>query len=341
MQSKNSQRRCCFVWYENGGERMKTRFVISLFLLLLLTMAACGAPPPRAVIQTVVVERAMEAPAATEAPAVPASGFSATAAPPAGAKQQSAELAIPNPASGRMIIKDALMELLVANPDLAIERVTSLAADQGGYLISSRVWVENGFKNAELKMGVPSNSFEDTLNQLRRLGVQVLNEQSSGTDVSADYADLQSRLTNLEATSARVRAFLDQAKTVEESLKINAQLSDLEGQIEQVKGQMKFYEGRSAYSTVTVLLHPAMPTPTVTPTPTPTPGWNPGKTVGSASKVMVQMLQGLIDLAIWMAFLLWPFALVLLVIWWLIRRWRRRNRKARPEPEPESVKNKT
>jgi hypothetical protein len=279
---------------------------------------------------------AMEAPAVVEAPA----GERAAATPiPSGAKGQSSELALPNPNSGRMIIKDAVMDLLVANPELAIERVTQLAADQGGYLVSSRAWMENGYKSAELKMGVPSARFEDTLNLLRHFAIQVLNEETSGTDVSADYADLESRLVNLEATAARVRAFLDKAKTVEESLKINAQLSDLEGQIEQVKGQMKFYEGRSAYSTITVLVRPQLPTPTITPTstatatPTATPRWYPGKTVSSASTVMVQMLQGLIDALIWMAFLLWPFVLVILLLWWVIRRFRRKPPKPQPEPK--------
>ncbi len=67
---------------------------------------------------------------------------------------------------------------------------------------------------------------------------------------------MQSRLVNLEATAARVREFLTDAKTVEESLRINATLSDLEGQIEQVKGQMKFYEDRAAFSTISVTLQP-------------------------------------------------------------------------------------
>ena len=318
---------------------MKARFVLSLFLLSLLFLAACAPSYTRpAAPASTEAPAMMEAPAVVEAPA----GERAAATPmPGGAKGQSAELALPNPNSGRMIIKDAVMDLLVADPELAIERVTQLAADQGGYLVSSRAWMENGFKSAELKMGVPSARFEDTLNLLRHFGIQVLNEQTSGTDVSADYADLESRLVNLEATAARVRDFLKQAKTVEESLKINAQLSDLEGQIEQVKGQMKFYEGRSAFSTITVLLHPQVPTPTITPTstatatPTATPRWNPGKTLSSASSQMVLMLQGLIDALIWMVFLLWPFVLVILLVWWLIRRFRRKHRKPQPEPEPE------
>ena len=267
----------------------------------------------------------------------------ATAAPSAD-KPQNVDLSQVSQPSSRMIIKDAVMDLLVENPDAAVERVTQLAADQGGYLVSSRAWMENGFKSAELKMGVPSAHFEDTLNLLRHYAIQVLNEETSGTDVSADYADLESRLVNLEATAARVRAFLDKAKNVEESLKINAQLSDLEGQIEQVKGQMKFYEGRSAYSTITVLVRPQLPTPTVTPTstatatPTATPRWNPGKTLSSASSQMVLMLQGLIDALIWMVFLLWPFVLVILLVVWVIRRFRRKRGKPQPEVETEEKK---
>ena len=322
---------------------MKARFVLSLFLLLPLFLAACApaAAPTMAPAST-------EAPVMMEAPAVvveaPAGERAAATPIPSGAKGQSSELALQNPNSGRMIIKDAVMDLLVADPELAIERVTQLTADQGGYLVSSRAWMENGFKSAELKMGVPSAHFEDTLNLLRHYAIQVLNEETSGTDVSADYADLESRLVNLEATAARVRAFLDKAKNVEESLKINAQLSDLEGQIEQVKGQMKFYEGRSAYSTITVLVRPLLPTPTVTPTPTATatptatPRWYPGKTVSSASSQMVLMLQGLIDALIWMVFLLWPFVLVILLVWWVIRRFRRKPGKPQPEVETEEKK---
>lgn len=334
---------------------MKTRLVLSLMLLFALLLAACspaatpiqpGQPIELAApasTEAVAVESAPEAPPAAEELSVeePAAEAPASGAP----KPQVAELPQLSQPSARMIIKDGLMDLLVQDTDVALERVTQLAADQGGYLVSSRIWMDGGFKNAELRMGVPSITFEDTMNQLRRIGVEVLNEQASGEDVSAEYNDLQSRLINLEATAARVRDFLDQAKTVEESLRINATLSELEGQIEQVKGQMKFYEDRAAYSTITVLLQPQRPTPTptltptVTPTPTPTPGWNPGKTAASASKVMVELMKGAIDMLIWAAFLLWPFVLVGLIAWAVYRRVRRKPASPPPPPGPESGQN--
>lgn len=315
---------------------MKTRLMTVTLLLTLLLSACASARNKSALLPTVMVQ----APAATEAPAfiegviqtgekAEEYGLAATQVSSA-AYPALAPVSGSSPQVGRMIIKDALIDLLVADTDVAINRITALAADQGGYLISTRAWLENGYKYAELRMGVPSSNFESTLNYLRQLGIKVLNEQASGQDVSAEYADLQSRLTNLEATAARVREFLNQAKTVEESLRINQTLSELEGQIEQVKGQMKFYEGRAAYSTITVTLKPQIPTPTPAPTPTPTPGWNPGNTAREATKVMTRLLQGLVDLTIWAIILLWPFILIAVIAIVVYRRWRQK--KTPPQP---------
>ncbi len=314
---------------------MKTRLTTVTFLLILLS-ACAPARNKSAVLPTAMIQ----APAATEAPALAegviqtgekAEEYGLAATQVASAYPVIAPASSGLPQVGRMIIKDALIELLVADTDVAINRITALAADQGGYLISTRAWLENGYKYAELRMGVPSSAFESTLNYLRQLGIKVLNEQASGQDVSAEYADLQSRLTNLEATAARVREFLNQARTVEESLRINQTLSELEGQIEQVKGQMKFYEGRAAFSTITVTLKPQIPTPTPGPTPTPTPGWNPGNTAREATKVMTRLLQSLVDLAIWAVILLWPFILIAVIAVFIYRRWRQKRTPHSPD----------
>jgi hypothetical protein len=324
--------------------RTLNTFCLAGLLLIALLLTACSQPTPRQIVYTVEVAKpasGMEAPAApakTEAVAAfiekKLAESAATSAPQAAPLAPSGQ----QPSQGRMIIKDAAIDLLVENTDVAIDRVTTLAADQGGYLLSSKSWLTDGYRYAEMRMGVPSAVFESTLTQLRKIGMDVINEEASGQDVSSEYSDLQSRLVNLEATAARVRDFLAQAKTVEESLRINQQLSELEGQIEQVKGQMKFYEGRSAYSTITVLLTPFIPTPTPgptdtpTPTPTPTPAWNPGSTARSAANTMIELIKITIDVLIWAVFLLWPFALVGFIVWYFYRRNRRK--KQQPPPPP-------
>jgi Domain of unknown function (DUF4349) len=330
---------------------MHTRRVFIFISMLILLLAACSQKEKivtqvvkevvqqTAVVNKVVtkeVEKVVEAEKVVkETVVLKPQGASAAGASQSG-KQTGAtgEVAMLNyqTSNVRMVIKDAELQLLVENTDRAIDQVTQLAADYGGYLLSSESWFDGEFKYATIRLAVPSDNFETALTNLRHFSIQVIKETGSGQDVSAEYTDLQSRLTNLEATAARVREFLNAAKTVEESLQVNQQLSDLEFQIEQIKGQMKFYEGRAAFSTITADLVPQRPTstpsptPTVTPsptststptttaTPTPKPRWNPGKTVNSATDVLGVLFRTTVDLLIWLIIVFGPFLLVLILI---------------------------
>jgi hypothetical protein len=180
-------------------------------------------------------------------------------------------------------------------------------------------------------MGVPVDEFETALRRMRGLAKRVLDENASGEDVTDQYVDLQSQLTNLEATRDRIKSFLDQAKTVDEALRINQQLSDIEAQIEQIKGKMNYLSNRSAFSTITVNIEPDLPPIVATPTPTPTPApiqplgpWDPGRTTQQASRTLISAYRVFIDLAIWIFLVLVPIlAPPLLFVWliaWLVRR---------------------
>jgi hypothetical protein len=255
-------------------------------------------------------------------------------------------------AGQRLIIKDANLDLEVANTDRAIDGVTQVAGDLQGYIISQRVWYEAEAKYASITMAVPVQDFENALRRLRGLGTRVLNESASGEDVTDQYVDLQSRLRNLEATRDRIRSFLDQATTVEEALEVNRQLSDIEDQIEQVQGRINYLRDRAAFSTITVNLNPIVPTPTPTATPTPTPtptatptatpeAWRPGETVREASDVLITIVQGLIELIIWFTIVIGPFIVALAVLLWVVLRLSARFSRRREATAPPAEKEHT
>ena len=239
----------------------------------------------------------------------------------------------------RMIVKDAELTLLVVDTDVAIDRVNQAAGDFGGYIISSRVWYEDwqgvGYKYASITLGVPVTSFERVMNRLRNLAIQVLDESASGQDVTDEYVDLQSRLDNLIATRDRIREFLDQAESVEESLMINEELAQIEAQIEEVQGRMNYLFDRSSYSTITVLIQPELPpvpeptpipTPTPTPIPTPEPPWNPGNTVRSAGHTLGDISKVLLDIAIWLGIVVVPLATPLALVVWFVSKGSRKRK---------------
>ncbi len=248
----------------------------------------------------------------------------------------------------RLIIKNAEIKLLVQNTDVSLDGVTQIVGDVQGYIISARIWYQDyygqNYKYATLTMGVPADQFELALRRLRGLAVRVLDETASGEDVTDKYVDLQSRLRNLEVTRDRIQGFLEQAKTVDEALRINQELSNIEAQIEDTKGKINYYSNRAAYSTITVHLQPdlppvvATPTPTLTPTPTPTLApirplrpWDAGRTFQKAGNALIVAYRAVIDLTIWILMVIMPIFAPPVLIGWLI--WRLVRRKSGEPPK--------
>jgi len=250
----------------------------------------------------------------------------------------------------RMIIKNGDIALLVSSLNIAVDQVTQIAVDNGGYVLTSQIWSDDNTNSATMTIAVRAENFEIAMRRLRETALQVLQESSSGEDVSAEFVDLQSRLTNLEATRDRIKTFLEQAKNVDEALKVNKQLADIEAEIEQVKGRMNFLKGRAAYSTITVNLSTPQPTPTVTFTPSPTPTRTPtatptatntptpftiGPVVDSAMKTQTSALQGFATVAVWFSLVFGPYLIVIALIAIGVQTYRRRNGYAvRTTPPP-------
>jgi hypothetical protein len=306
---------------------------LRMAVLVLMLMAACA---PRAAPAPAAQPRA---PASGGEIMAPSAGGAPAAQPPQPLKEGAAARdrvvatpmppgvnppgLVPNPAA-RMIIKNAEMRLIVSHVDEALTRIEGLVADLGGYILNSRTWFQEGEKYAALTFAVPSERFEEALGRLRRIALRVADENTSGQDVSQEYVDLEARLANLEAAAARLREFLQQAKSVEEALEVEARLRELEGEIAQVKGRMNFLKGRSAYSLITVTLEPMRPTPTPTPTPTPVV-WNPGQTFREATEVLGIIMRALVDLSIWVLVLGGPFVLPAALLTFAVYRLRNRH----------------
>ena len=256
-----------------------------------------------------------------------------SAAPSTG--QSPAEASGAGGGSAPLIIKQAQIRLTVKDTDQAIDRLTQIVADTDGYIVSNRVWFEQteggSFKYATYTIGVPVDGFEVALRRLRTMAIRIVDETASGQDVSEEYVDLDSRLTNLEATRDRIRTFLEQAQTVEESLRINSELAAIEEQIEQVQGRMRYLSGRAAFSTITIQLDPELPAPPEpTPMPEPVPyRWDPGATFQSASAMAIKLGQFLVDAFIYLVVWL-PFAIPVLLVWLVYKILTHKRKTAQP-----------
>lgn len=342
---------------------MKSRSgLFMLFVLMtMMVLAACGAPaaatqaPLNAIEEAATGAPAMAEPAFAEQPLSKegeniaqdqAVGQAPLAPMPTAAayeiSNQSGDLTVIE-RSNRMIIKNADVRLMVKDTDVAIDRATQIIGDAGGYIVSSRVWYQdyygNNLKYAAVTIGIPVDEFEHTLVRLRDLAIRVVDETAAGDDVTEQYVDLQSQLTNLEATRARIQEFLKDARTIDEALRINQELANIESQIEQIKGRMNYLNDRSAYSTITINFEPEFPvltpTPTATPYPTATPiPWNPGQTLDDATDTVTVAYQGVANFLIWLVVVILPLILPPALILWGL--WKLMNRKTVKTASPKA-----
>jgi hypothetical protein len=211
---------------------------------------------------------APSAPVQSAASSTGAAG-SVAATPPAGGSPAAAEAPSPpgvGPSPGNLggqpvpaavaagtskVIKNADLTLSLKKGGLGdgYQRAVGAAAAVGGWVQAS----QTGGDQATATLKVPSDKLEGVLGQIRGLG-KVTSESESGDDVTAEYIDLQARISHWQAQEAVFVGLMEKAKTIPETIQIQQQLSTIQEQIEQLQGRQKYLDGQTSYSTVRLTL---------------------------------------------------------------------------------------
>jgi hypothetical protein len=153
----------------------------------------------------------------------------------------------------KMVDIEARLSLEVSDIATSVAGVRKLALDLGGQLVSENMSGGSGHARAELALRVPVGKADGFFAAVEGFGV-VQSRQVTAKDIGKQYYDATLRLSNLEVTLKRYEAILAQAKSVEEMLQLEAELGRLRGQIEQVKGELRWMGDRAARATIFVSL---------------------------------------------------------------------------------------
>ncbi|HHY38109.1 MAG TPA: DUF4349 domain-containing protein [Clostridia bacterium] len=98
---------------------------------------------------------------------------------------------------------------------------------------------------------IPEDSFSKAVNAVRALG-EVRSETIGGRDVTSQFIDLNARVDALHIQEDRLLGILAQAKTVDEMLRIENELSRVRTEIESLTAQMSNLDSLARLSTVVV-----------------------------------------------------------------------------------------
>ena len=236
----------------------------------------------------------------------------------------------------RLIIKNAEVSMVVADPNASVNKITTWAEEHGGWIIESNIVTSGSIQQATISVRVPAERLTDALTLIKAEAKTLLSDTVIGTDVTDKYTDAQSRLKNLEAAEAQMRTFLDGAKTTDDVLQVYNQLVSVRGEIEQIKGRLSYMDQSVAFSSIKVTMRtdpPPTPTPTITPTPEYS-GWRIDRVVNDAGGALVWVTQALVSIIVWLVIVVMPIALVVGVSGYIFDRlMRRRQRTAKVEVE--------
>lgn len=306
------------------------RFVLSTLIIALLAFAVgCSAPSraaPTAAPQMDVIPAqggAAEAPGRAVPKAPPAPGDSSTNNYQAQDEQ-------------RLIVYTGALSLQVNDTADTINKIGDILKNVNGYISGKSVVAYGKDKlRGTINVRIPAVALDPTLAQIKALGLKVLKETQDSNDVTSEYVDLDARRKNLEAYEVELTKLLDTVRErtgkAEDILAVYNQLTEVRGQIEQIKGRQKYLENTSALATYSIELVPVEEVVVEG-----EPGWNPGQVFAESLDALVGALQTLAEIAIRFVVLVLPILLILflpVVIFILIVRWfvkRRGAKKAAP-----------
>jgi hypothetical protein len=162
------------------------------------------------------------------------------------------------PPVGPKVIQTASLSLSVPRnrfPEVVNEART-LAAGFGGFVVSSTASQgdERRLERGTLVLRIPGQSYAQAMKSLTGLG-RVEAREESGQDVSQEFVDLNARARHLEAVERQLLELLDRAESVSAALAVQSRLDDVQLELEQVRGRLRFLDDQVSYATVSLQIH--------------------------------------------------------------------------------------
>jgi hypothetical protein len=134
-----------------------------------------------------------------------------------------------------------------------VDKLDALAGANDGFVATSQTnsGTSGGAPSGTVTLEIPVANFSAALAGAEALG-KVSQLTTNATDVTAQYVDLQSQITALEASRQQYLTIMTRASSIGDVLAVQAQLDSLQSQIQQLQGQLAVLGSETDYSKLTV-----------------------------------------------------------------------------------------
>ncbi len=161
---------------------------------------------------------------------------------------------------GRMVIQEGSLSLKVPEGTLEekLAAVKGYVSEARGTYTGLSYYEYDTTKNYYLTVKVPPAKFDEFVSKLRTIG-EIKSIDTSLEDVTEQYTDINTRISNLESELARLNELYDMARDVEDVLAIEREVTRVQTQLEMYETQKLNLERRSSMSTITVRIYEEKP----------------------------------------------------------------------------------
>ena len=228
------------------------------------------------------------------------------------------------PAQQRVVLKTADLSIVVKDPQAKMLEISALAERLGGFVVSSNLgqtYVGDNVKVPEgsIVIRVPAKDLDSALAEIKASVVEVQSENRNGQDVTDQYVDLQSQLKAKQAAADKLYEILQKTEKAEDTLAVFNQLTQVQSEIEVLKGQINYYDQAAALSSISVRVLAEQ-----TIQPIVIAGWQPQGVARDSVQMLINFFQGFADFLIRLVIFFIPVAailIVLLALLWRLLRW--------------------
>jgi hypothetical protein len=300
----------------------KKRFLVLLIILVLFLLSAftgCGienqitAPEGKGYIEEGIPVAAEEE-LAEEAPSreMPQEDYAAAEDETYGEEAKYSDTAS---VESRKVIKTAYIDLEVGEGEFEkiVFDITRLAEKNGGFVshTSSYSDSEGNLTGGNITIRIPHDRYNPALDLIKDMGT-VKSISVSGQDVTQEYTDLESRLRNMQAQEEVLLDLMAESDNVSDSIEVQRELSNVQEQIEMIKGRMNYLDNMVTFSTIDVYIHEPEPI-------SESAGWGFIEALKKGLRGAVTVFNFVVIFIIAASPVILLIAIIIIIIWLIIR----------------------
>jgi hypothetical protein len=162
------------------------------------------------------------------------------------------------PSLGPRVIQTASVTLSVPSNEFedVVDRARTIATGFGGFVVGSSAsqGPDQRLVRGTLVLRIPERSYAQAMRGIAALG-RVEARDESGQDVSQEFVDLEARARHLEAVERQLLGLLDEADTVASALAVQSELNNVQLELEQVRGRLRYLEDQVSFATISLAIH--------------------------------------------------------------------------------------